>query len=49
MYPEMKAVLNVRTLGADVTEEMEAYLKAKRERRMLEAAVDLVFVAKGWR
>lgn len=43
MKPEFKAVALARQLGADVTEELDAFREARRERRMLEAQLDIVF------
>ncbi len=49
MKPELKAVHTVRALGADATEELEAFREAMKERRAIRAAVEMMFLAKGWK
>ncbi len=48
MNAEKEAVLAVRELGADVTEEFAAFREAMRLRREIKAAVEMAFIAKGW-
>lgn len=49
MNPEKKAVSDVRALGGDATEELEAFRRAVKERRAIKAAVEMAFLAKGWK
>lgn len=52
MNPETKAVHAIRELGADASEEFEAFRAAQQkeraERRMIEAELDSLFFQKGW-
>ncbi len=41
---EYKAVVLTRELGGSTCEEFEAYLEARKLRRMIEAEIDLLFL-----
>ncbi len=49
MGDAMLAVQTVRALGADASEELEAFREAIRERRALKAAIEMAFLARGWK
>lgn len=49
MNPELKAVAEARSLGADASEEFAAFREAMRVRREIKAAVEMAFIAKGWK
>lgn len=46
---EFKTIVTVRALGADISEEFVAFREAQKQRRMLEAEVDSLFFARGWK
>lgn len=49
MQHEIKAVQYVRALGADTSEELEAFREARRQRRLIETQLDLLFASRGWK
>lgn len=46
---EFKAIATVRALGADVTEELDAFRLARQLRRQVEVEVDAIFSERGWK